>query len=238
MIIKGEVDYTSDPWNKISDYAQDLVKKCLDPNPKTRYLPSDALMHPWIANHGNVSTETISETLDNLKCYKCKTNKRKDRRAITRTDDLNNVKFIANLRSKNKRFGTTVAPAQEHSESESEDKADRRERKSRFISRLKENLPGHAPKEVPKRSAFSVCKDEIIESSDEGSPELKKVHSVQCHFKGKNQDLDEVGEDSNSHDSSDGKDVKRVRKSSSYDRIDDDFFHGKHHSDDDHESSR
>jgi len=50
LIIKGEIDYTSDPWNQISDWAKDLVKKCLDPNPKTRYLPSDALMHPWISN--------------------------------------------------------------------------------------------------------------------------------------------------------------------------------------------
>lgn len=175
-----------------------------------------------------------------MKCYKCKTTKRKERRAITKADDLNNVKFIADLRSKNKRFGTTVAHAQEETESESEDKADPRERKTKFLSRLKENLPGHAPREVPKKSAFIACKDEIVESfDDEGSPDLKeKDHNVEALWIGNNQELEEVCEDSNSQDSSDCKSGKRaIRKSSSYDRINDDFFHGKYH-DDDHESSR
>ena len=154
---------------------------------------------------------------------------------------MNNAKFIANLRSKNKRFGTTVAPAQEQTDSESEDKADPRERKNNFISRLKENLPGHAPREVPKRSVFVACSDEIVENfDDECSPELKKSYSVAVHFKVNDQNLAEVCEDSNSQNSSDGKNSgnRAIRKSSSYDRIGDDFFHGKHHDDDDHESSR
>ena len=153
---------------------------------------------------------------------------------------MNNVKFIANLRSKNKRFGTTVAHAQEETECESEDKADPRERKSKFLSRLKENLPGHAPREVPKKSPFAV-KNEIIESfDDEGSPDLKKNgNNAGYNFLGNAKDLDEVGADSNSQDSSDGKNHHRaIRKSSSYDRINDDFFHGKHHHDDDHDCSR
>jgi len=230
LITKAEVDYTSEPWDKISDYAKDLVKRCLDPNPKTRTLPSEALMHPWIANLGNVSNESISEILDNLKSYKNK-NKRKDRRAITRADDLNNTKFLANIRSKAKRFGTTVAPSDEREESDSESKEennDARERKSQFLSRLKENLPAHMQREVPKRSTFAVVvKNEILESvDDECSPDLKKNgHNAVNNFPFDEENSDEVEvEEDHTH-------TKAYRKSSSYDKINDDFFHGK--SDDD-----
>jgi len=50
LITEGKVEFHPEPWDNISDLAKDLVKRCLDTNPKTRYLPSDALMHPWIAN--------------------------------------------------------------------------------------------------------------------------------------------------------------------------------------------
>lgn len=50
MIKTGKYELPSDPWDTISKEAKNLVKHCLDINPKTRYSPSEALMHPWIAN--------------------------------------------------------------------------------------------------------------------------------------------------------------------------------------------
>ncbi len=46
----GHYEFPSDPWDTISKQAKNLVKHCLSINPKTRYCPSEALMHPWITN--------------------------------------------------------------------------------------------------------------------------------------------------------------------------------------------
>ena len=50
LIKEGKYEFHKDQWEHISEQAKDLVKHCLDVNPKTRYTPFDALMHPWIAN--------------------------------------------------------------------------------------------------------------------------------------------------------------------------------------------
>jgi len=50
-LIKGaKYEFHDESWNTISQPAKDLISRCLDPNCKTRLLPSEALMHPWIAN--------------------------------------------------------------------------------------------------------------------------------------------------------------------------------------------
>ena len=168
--------------------------------------------------------------MDNLKSYKNK-NKRKDRRAITKADDLNNTKFLANIRSKSKRFGTTVESTEDN-DSESEEKTDPRERKSKFLSKLKEHLPVHMQREVPKRSTFAACQDEFVENfDDESSPDLKKNGHGNQNFSQE--------DENDSQDSAGRNDLKALRKSSSYDKINDDFFHGKRADDDDDlESSR
>lgn len=59
IITKAEIKFDADPWDNISDQAKDLVLKCLDRNPKTRFLPSDALMHPWIRNVRILTNESL-----------------------------------------------------------------------------------------------------------------------------------------------------------------------------------
>ncbi|CAL5211473.1 unnamed protein product [Lathyrus oleraceus] len=57
-IIRGNVDFTRDPWPKVSEEAKSLVKRMLDPNPYTRITVQEALDHSWIQHreHGrNVS---------------------------------------------------------------------------------------------------------------------------------------------------------------------------------------
>jgi calcium-dependent protein kinase len=42
-IIRGNVDFTRDPWPKVSDEAKYLVKRMLDPNPFTRITVQEVL---------------------------------------------------------------------------------------------------------------------------------------------------------------------------------------------------
>mmetsp|Transcript_40554 Transcript_40554/g.35982 ORF Transcript_40554/g.35982 Transcript_40554/m.35982 type:complete len:139 (-) Transcript_40554:817-1233(-) len=67
VIKKGEFEFHSDPWDGISDLAKDLVKKCLEVNPKKRFTSSDALIHPWIINHGKLPDKRIDKFTDNLR---------------------------------------------------------------------------------------------------------------------------------------------------------------------------
>jgi len=50
IIQEGKYEFHSDPWNNISTQAKDLIISLLNVNPKTRFSPFQALMHPWIAN--------------------------------------------------------------------------------------------------------------------------------------------------------------------------------------------
>ena len=43
QVLKGELDFTSDPWPSISDSAKDLVRKMLIRDPKKRLTAHEAL---------------------------------------------------------------------------------------------------------------------------------------------------------------------------------------------------
>ena len=45
-VLKGHVDFKSNPWPRISSNAKDLIMKCLVPAPK-RSTAADLLSHPW-----------------------------------------------------------------------------------------------------------------------------------------------------------------------------------------------
>ncbi|EPS64871.1 hypothetical protein M569_09910, partial [Genlisea aurea] len=47
-IIRSVVDLSRDPWPVVSDEAKDLVKRMLNPNPKTRITAQQVLDHPWL----------------------------------------------------------------------------------------------------------------------------------------------------------------------------------------------
>ncbi|KAL7131400.1 hypothetical protein ABFS83_12G000800 [Erythranthe nasuta] len=48
QILRGKLDFESEPWPAISDVAKDLIRKMLDRNPKTRLTAHQVLCHPWI----------------------------------------------------------------------------------------------------------------------------------------------------------------------------------------------
>uniref|UniRef100_A0A0D9VJL4 non-specific serine/threonine protein kinase n=1 Tax=Leersia perrieri TaxID=77586 RepID=A0A0D9VJL4_9ORYZ len=51
-VLKGVIDFDSDPWPVISDSAKDLIRKMLNPRPKERLTAHEVLCHPWICDHG------------------------------------------------------------------------------------------------------------------------------------------------------------------------------------------
>ncbi|PIA54234.1 hypothetical protein AQUCO_00900644v1 [Aquilegia coerulea] len=52
QVLKGELDFVSDPWPSISDSAKDLMKKMLVRDPKKRLTAHEVLCHPWVRVDG------------------------------------------------------------------------------------------------------------------------------------------------------------------------------------------
>ncbi|CAD6342716.1 unnamed protein product [Miscanthus lutarioriparius] len=65
------VDFTSDPWPRISQGAKDLVRKMLNPDPKQRISAYDVLNHPWIKEDGEApDTPLDNAVLGRLKQFR------------------------------------------------------------------------------------------------------------------------------------------------------------------------
>ncbi|RCV17139.1 hypothetical protein SETIT_3G195400v2 [Setaria italica] len=70
-ILRGQVDFTSDPWPRISQGAKDLVRKMLNPDPKQRISAHDVLNHPWIKEDGEApDTPLDNAVLGRLKQFR------------------------------------------------------------------------------------------------------------------------------------------------------------------------
>ncbi|KAL5704190.1 non-specific serine/threonine protein kinase [Ranunculus cassubicifolius] len=50
QILRGKLDFESEPWPGISDSAKDLIRKMLERNPKKRLTAHEVLCHPWIVD--------------------------------------------------------------------------------------------------------------------------------------------------------------------------------------------
>ncbi|KAK8691446.1 hypothetical protein V6N13_074957 [Hibiscus sabdariffa] len=60
-IIRGKIDFTRDPWPKVSGEAKDLVKRMLDPVPQNRMTVQQAFEHPWIQNLESARNVNLGE---------------------------------------------------------------------------------------------------------------------------------------------------------------------------------
>ncbi|CAJ1964547.1 unnamed protein product [Sphenostylis stenocarpa] len=67
-ILRGHVDFTSDPWPSISPSAKDLVRNMLNSDPQKRLTAYQVLNHPWIKEDG----EAPDKPLDNAVLNKLK----------------------------------------------------------------------------------------------------------------------------------------------------------------------
>ncbi|KAJ6415113.1 hypothetical protein OIU84_004000 [Salix udensis] len=51
-VLRGHIDFSSDPWSSISSSAKDLVKQMLRADPKERLSAVEVLNHPWMREDG------------------------------------------------------------------------------------------------------------------------------------------------------------------------------------------
>ncbi|CAN6211257.1 unnamed protein product [Urochloa humidicola] len=58
-ILRGGINLQKDPWPKVSQNAKDLVKKMLDPDPRTRLTAKQVLEHPWLKNTDKASNVSL-----------------------------------------------------------------------------------------------------------------------------------------------------------------------------------
>ncbi|OIW04179.1 hypothetical protein TanjilG_00739 [Lupinus angustifolius] len=70
-ILRGHIDFTSDPWPSISPQAKDLVRKMLNMDPKQRLTAYQVLNHPWIKEDGEApDTPLDNAVLNRLKQFR------------------------------------------------------------------------------------------------------------------------------------------------------------------------
>ncbi|XP_061353990.1 calcium-dependent protein kinase 2-like [Gastrolobium bilobum] len=70
-ILRGHIDFTSDPWPSISPAAKDLVRKMLNSDPKQRLTAYEVLNHPWIKEDGEAPDRPLDNAvLNRLKQFR------------------------------------------------------------------------------------------------------------------------------------------------------------------------
>ncbi|KAG1346515.1 calcium-dependent protein kinase 1 [Cocos nucifera] len=62
-VLRGHVDFESDPWPSISSGAKELVKNMLRQDPKKRPTAAQILNHPWIREDGEAPDKPIDVTV-------------------------------------------------------------------------------------------------------------------------------------------------------------------------------
>ena len=59
-VIKGTLDFTCDPWPKVSEPAKDVVRRMLVRDPRKRATAEDVLGHEWV-KEGGVAGDNVIE---------------------------------------------------------------------------------------------------------------------------------------------------------------------------------
>ncbi|KAI4375708.1 hypothetical protein MLD38_013545 [Melastoma candidum] len=58
-VLKGYIDFDSDPWPVISNSAKDLIRRMLCSRPSDRLTAHEVLCHPWICENGVASDRPL-----------------------------------------------------------------------------------------------------------------------------------------------------------------------------------
>ncbi|KAJ4970781.1 hypothetical protein NE237_003880 [Protea cynaroides] len=70
QVLKGELDFESDPWPSVSDSAKDLVRRMLVRDTKKRLTAHQVLCHPWVQVDGVAPDKPLdSAVLTRLKQF-------------------------------------------------------------------------------------------------------------------------------------------------------------------------
>ncbi|XP_010263084.1 PREDICTED: calcium-dependent protein kinase 1-like [Nelumbo nucifera] len=69
-VLRGQLDFSSDPWPSISESAKDLVRRMLVRDPKRRLTAHEVLCHPWVQVDGVAPDKPLdSAVLSRLKQF-------------------------------------------------------------------------------------------------------------------------------------------------------------------------
>ncbi|WOK98574.1 calcium-dependent protein kinase 15 [Canna indica] len=70
-ILRGHMDFSSDPWPSISPGAKDLVKKMLRTDPKERLTAAEILNHSWVREDGEAPDKPLDlAVIDRMKQFR------------------------------------------------------------------------------------------------------------------------------------------------------------------------
>ncbi|KAJ9181257.1 hypothetical protein P3X46_009405 [Hevea brasiliensis] len=70
QVLRGELDFISEPWPNISESAKDLVRRMLVRDPKKRMTAHEVLCHPWVQVDGIAPDKPLdSAVLSRLKQF-------------------------------------------------------------------------------------------------------------------------------------------------------------------------
>ncbi len=62
-ILKGKLDFESDPWPALSQEAKDCVAIMLNMDPKKRATAEEVLRHPWMKENGVASDKPLDNVI-------------------------------------------------------------------------------------------------------------------------------------------------------------------------------
>ncbi|XP_073149827.1 calcium-dependent protein kinase 9-like [Henckelia pumila] len=69
-ILRGHIDFESQPWPSISPSAKDLVRRMLNEDPKKRITAAEVLEHPWIKGGAASDKPIDSAVLSRMKQFR------------------------------------------------------------------------------------------------------------------------------------------------------------------------
>ncbi|CAM0911787.1 unnamed protein product [Alopecurus aequalis] len=62
-ILRGGIDFSREPWPRVSANAKDLIRRMLDPDPATRLTAPQVLEHPWLKNADTAPNVSLGEAV-------------------------------------------------------------------------------------------------------------------------------------------------------------------------------
>ncbi|CAO2162552.1 unnamed protein product [Urochloa humidicola] len=62
-ILRGGIDFNREPWPRVSSNAKDLIRRMLDPDPKTRPTARQVLDHPWLRDADSAPNVSLGEAV-------------------------------------------------------------------------------------------------------------------------------------------------------------------------------
>nr|CAB3481603.1 unnamed protein product [Digitaria exilis]CAB3483688.1 unnamed protein product [Digitaria exilis] len=62
-ILRGGIDFSREPWPRVSGNAKDLVRRMLDPDPSTRPTARQVLEHPWLKNADSAPNVSLGDAV-------------------------------------------------------------------------------------------------------------------------------------------------------------------------------